>query len=131
MKDCPHAQTTTVAWLYGEAPDEHATHVAACPACAQTLESHELVLGALAPLAVQHSVSPSVSRRVAPWMVALAAAGVGWMMWGAGSQALQAEDAAWTRVADAPSAISTTDIDQEIDALSLAIDDLSEDFSTL
>jgi hypothetical protein len=53
------------------------------------------------------------------------------MMWGAGSQGLQAEDAAWPRVADAPAAISTTDIDQEIDALSLAIDDLSEDFSTL
>jgi hypothetical protein len=131
MRDCPHAHTTTVAWLYGEAPDEHAMHVAACPACTQTLQSHELVLGALAPVAVQHPVSRPVSRRVAPWLVALAAAGVGWMMWGAGSQGLQAEDAAWPRVADAPSAISTTDIDQEIDALSLAIDDLSEDFSTL
>ena len=131
MKGCPHAQTTTVAWLYGEAPDEHAAHVAGCPACAETLESHELVLGALAPLAVQPSVPVPMSRRVAPWLVALAAAGVGWLMWGAGSHAPQAEDGVWMRVADAPLAISATDIDQEIDALSLAIDDLSEDFSTL
>ena len=131
MKDCPHAQTTTVAWLYGEAPEEHALHVADCPVCTKTLESHELVLGALAPLAVQHPVSAPVSRRMTPWWVALAAAGVGWMMWGAGSEGLEAEDAEWTRVAVAPSAMSAADIDDELDALSLALDDLSEDFSTL
>ena len=37
---CPEATTTTIAWLYGEADDEHALHVASCPECAAVVEAH-------------------------------------------------------------------------------------------
>ena len=40
---CPHAQTTTILWIYGEADDAHAAHVAGCEICQQVLKEHEQV----------------------------------------------------------------------------------------
>jgi hypothetical protein len=48
---CPHATTTTLLWLYGEAPEDHLHHVAACPACAAVVAEHEAVLAAAVPAA--------------------------------------------------------------------------------
>lgn len=46
---CPHANTTTIAFLYGEAPLAHAAHVAGCADCSAVAESHEQVVAALGP----------------------------------------------------------------------------------
>ena len=40
---CPHAQTTTILWIYGEADEAHATHVAGCAICQRVLQEHEQV----------------------------------------------------------------------------------------
>jgi hypothetical protein len=45
---CEHSETTTVAWLYGEAPEEHLHHVVGCAACQSVVEEHEAVGAALA-----------------------------------------------------------------------------------
>lgn len=38
---CPHAETTTILWIYGEAGDAHEAHVASCDTCQQVLAMHE------------------------------------------------------------------------------------------
>lgn len=43
---CPH-QEQTLRWMYGEG-DDHAAHVATCPACSALADEHADVLGALA-----------------------------------------------------------------------------------
>ena len=40
---CPHEQTTTILWIYGEADDAHASHVASCTVCQKVLQEHEQV----------------------------------------------------------------------------------------
>ena len=129
MRDCNHAETT-VAWLYGEAPEEHALHVASCPLCTEVLATHERVLGATAPLKLEAPAARGASWRRAGWVLALAAAGLAWMMWGPSSE-VEALSPAIVQLDDATPVYGVADIDQEIDALSLALDDLSEDFSTL
>lgn len=47
---CPHAEATTLAWLYGEGPDEHAEHVAHCADCTHVVEMHSEVLAAVGPI---------------------------------------------------------------------------------
>ena len=63
--------------------------------------------------------------------MALAAAGVAWMMWGPSARV---DDGGLTSVAQSEELSPVywvADIDQEIDAISLALDDFSEDLSTL
>jgi hypothetical protein len=79
---CPHAETTTVSFLYGEAPLAHAEHVAGCADCEEVVRAHTLVasalgpaLGALSPRGQVPAVRPV--RSPWPWAiggVALAAA---------------------------------------------------------
>lgn len=70
---CPHAATTTVAFLYGEAPDAHALHVASCAECEGVVTEHEQVATALAPTlgAIRSTgVAPSPRRFGAVGVVA-------------------------------------------------------------
>jgi hypothetical protein len=63
---CPHATTTTIAWLYGEADEGHALHVAGCPECAAVAEAHEVVLAQVMPVmprALPASVVGAAPRR--------------------------------------------------------------------
>ncbi len=48
MSSCPHAQTTTLQWIWGEGPEDHLRHLASCAECQQVLEDHERVLAAVA-----------------------------------------------------------------------------------
>lgn len=65
---CPHAQTTTLRWLYGELDDDaHAAHVATCADCQAVCDAHLDVLGAL-PDAAGIQAAPS-RRRTVPWPV--------------------------------------------------------------
>ena len=38
---CPHAETTTLLWIYGEGPEGHEAHVANCADCQAVLAMHE------------------------------------------------------------------------------------------
>jgi len=41
---CPHAETTTLLWLYGDGEDGHADHVAQCASCSSVVEMHSEVV---------------------------------------------------------------------------------------
>jgi hypothetical protein len=47
---CPHAETTTVAWLYGEGDEGHAAHVASCPDCEAVSALHAEVVCLTSPV---------------------------------------------------------------------------------
>lgn len=47
MNSCPHVETTTLQWLWGEGPEDHVHHVARCGECQRVIEEHEGVLGAV------------------------------------------------------------------------------------
>lgn len=76
---CPHATTTTLLWLYGEADEAHADHVAGCPECRAVAADQADVASAM--VGITHldlrDVTPRPQRR---WIsgvgvaVALAAA---------------------------------------------------------
>ena len=59
---CPHAETTTLLWIYGEGPEGHEAHVANCPDCQAVLKAHETVLFHVAemeqPLALPVTAPP-------------------------------------------------------------------------
>jgi len=45
---CEHATTTTLLWLYGEAAESHAEHVAYCEVCQAVAADHADVMSAMA-----------------------------------------------------------------------------------
>lgn len=47
---CEHAETTTLLWLYGEADDSHAAHVASCQECSEIARMHADVVPIAAPV---------------------------------------------------------------------------------
>lgn len=47
---CSHATTTTLLWLYGEADEAHAVHVATCAECTQVADEHASVVAAVSPI---------------------------------------------------------------------------------
>jgi hypothetical protein len=52
--NCPHAQTTTLLWLYGDGPESHETHLMHCEACQGVCAEHGNVMDAV------HSVLPAI-----------------------------------------------------------------------
>lgn len=74
--NCPHAETTTLLWLYGEADEAHALHVASCAECSRVAALHADVQSAVAPAAPALRRASSESAEVvslppqprrAPW----------------------------------------------------------------
>jgi hypothetical protein len=129
---CPHAQTTTVLWCHGEAPDAHAEHVAGCAECQAVLDDHELVSRVVAPLAPALS-APAPRRSWRPWGAAAAVAALvlGWLLLPAGSPGpTPMEPAAPVPVALAP-VLDDDDVDHRLDTLSLELDVLADDPSLL
>jgi len=67
---CEHAETTTIAWLYGEGPEDHLHHVATCEACQRVLRTHSEVMQAVGPvldqLATPASTMPSAVQAPPP-----------------------------------------------------------------
>ena len=63
---CPHAETTTLLWLYGEGDESHALHVSACAECQAVLEMHEMVQGALRETSTAPTSQPIVDAPVVP-----------------------------------------------------------------
>ena len=109
---CPHADTTTIAYGYGEAPDAHAAHVASCPTCASVVADLELV----------HRHLPRAPAR-RPWRVAaavLAAAAAALLLWAAVAP----------RDPPPPTDLAA-DIDDQLDAIDLELDAIGDDPSLL
>ena len=122
---CEHAETTTLLWLYGEAADAHAVHVAGCAACQEVVRTHEEVVSALGP-ALSATAAADGPRRLgrrgvgAATLLALAAALLLWV--GVPPAAPPASE----RVVPAPSAdpfdAALDDLDLELDRLSLELE---------
>lgn len=123
---CPNAETT-VAWVYGEAPEEHLHHVVACAECAAIVAEHERVMAAVS------GVAPALGK--AP------AKRAGW--WAVGGLALAAAALLSVSVWQAPRTVADTDgpdlalaaepapalsFDDDVDA---ALDDLEADLDVL
>ena len=68
---CPHRETTTVAWIYGEGPEEHLHHVVGCADCQVVLQEHERVGSALA--AVRPALKANKPSRRRRWVWATSA----------------------------------------------------------
>ena len=47
--NCSHSQTTTVAYLFGEAPEGFDEHLASCAECTKVLEEHRGTVSVLEP----------------------------------------------------------------------------------
>lgn len=137
---CPHAQSTTVAWLYGEGPEAHGAHVASCADCTDVLVEHESVLAAVAPVARQLSAEPPrapARRSVLGWSAALGLLAAAALLFVLPRQA----------PTDAPEAVAvaldtdavarhspdllTDALDSDLDALGAEVVLLSLDLSTL
>lgn len=63
---CEHAETTTLLWLYGEADEAHATHVAGCGACTEVARQHADLMSEVGPIADRLVAAPSAEGQVDP-----------------------------------------------------------------
>jgi hypothetical protein len=120
---CPHATTTTVAFLYGEGGDAHAAHVAACPDCAAVVEEHAAVAVALAPKLAALRVAPARRRS---WVPAAAVALAASALLVAGVAAWRS----WPAPAPAPvlAELPSVPVDDGVDR---KLDDLDQDVTSL
>jgi hypothetical protein len=89
---CPLAHTTTVAWLYGEGPEDHLHHVAACEDCAAVAAEHADTLATVGPVLdalrvpqVGAPADPVPAAANRPWLLsavlAVAVAAVALLLW--------------------------------------------------
>lgn len=126
---CPHAETTTVLWCYGEADEAHAAHVGACADCQAVVADHETVQAVVLPIAPALATAPP--RRRLPAVVfaglALAAAVLIGIGLGGPDRPPQAEPVA----AVAPASLVDDAVDLQLDALALELDALTADPSLL
>lgn len=131
---CPLAETTTIAWLYGEGPENHVHHVASCEDCTAVAAEHAEVMASVgpvldelrpAPAAVPPAEAPTAPAPVAanrPWLlaalavVAVAAAAllVLWVGSGPAQPAVEAPQIAIVDEATAPGPAPVTPIDDLI-----------------
>ena len=63
---CPHAETTTLLWIYGEGPEGHEAHVANCAICQEVLKTHETVQFHLSEMEPSVGEHPIVQVPVVP-----------------------------------------------------------------
>lgn len=139
---CEHAQSTTLLWLYGEADDAHALHVAGCDACAAVAAEHASVTSALGPAlaaisagALSEPPIPAPRRRpriqrIVAWAAVLAA-GALWTLSAAppADSPPEPDDAVAFAPpprlnASDPFDAALDDLDREIERLSLELEQL-------
>ncbi len=142
---CPHATTTTIAWMYGEGPESHDLHVAECDDCAAVLDEHVDVLSAVGddlPALRQHGAvdqeftRPSPVRWVASAALLTAAAAVALFAVWPTQQVTPAPAASPVPLAELasaplPEALFEDDLDRRIDDLDADLDYLSLNLGTL
>jgi hypothetical protein len=129
---CQHTQTTTLLWLYGEGPQDHAAHVAGCASCQAVVRDHEQVASALGPALASVSAPPrSSGRRRPPWAAGAVVAGLvalaaGLLLW---ARPPEATPPAPVRVV--VTSPSSDPLDMALDDLDLELERLSLDLETL
>jgi hypothetical protein len=125
---CPHADTTTVAWLAGDADDAHVHHVAACAECQAVLVAHEQVGRAMRNLPRRVRVARSPVPPV--WLfVPLVAAAAALLLW-ARLGAEPVDTGQMTAEVALPAPVHV-DVDGALDELDADLDALATDLETL
>ena len=149
---CPDAETTTMLWVYGEGPEDHASHVAGCADCRSVVAEHEAVAGDIAGILpvirrLDDEAAPEPAnndRGWVRWLVALGVASA--LLLVVGSQILT--PSAVDESIDPPSAVAIAvqadaftdgvvlapfyaDIDAELDDLDFLVASLAADSSIL
>ena len=130
---------TTVAWMYGEGPEEHAEHVFSCETCSAALEEHEAAMAVVAPVVAglktevrgEVVVGPWRRRRVLGVAVVLLAAAAAIAM---AVSATRMHSATTPAREAAPSVVDVfdgDDVDAALDALDDDLDALSSDLEVL
>jgi hypothetical protein len=131
---CPNAETT-VAWVYGEAPEEHLHHVVACAECAAIVAEHERVMAAVSGVAPALRKAPA--RRAAWWALgglALAAAALlSASVWQAPRTVADTDGPDLALAADpiTPVTFPGDDVDAALDDLEADLDVLAADLDAL
>lgn len=133
---CPHSETRTLLWLYGEGDDAHAAHIASCEACQEVVALHEGVVSATAPIAPALRRTPPKrwTRPAVYGSLLLAAAALFVTVVGAqvGQSTLPTETAVAQTGASPTVALSFDDVlDEDLDEIDAALDELSNDLHTL
>lgn len=127
MNPCPHADTTTLLWLYGEADDRHGEHVAGCPSCGAVAREHTEVLSAVGPVlpALRRPMAghPARPALVLPTVLVGVAAAAALAVWT--PIAGPADPPGTGAAADAPAHVVADPLDQRLDALEAEVADLT------
>lgn len=128
---CIHAETTTLLWLYGEADEAHASHVAECDECGLIAAMHADVA-----VASQDLSAPDPTELPAPangaswtWISAIAVAAAVSFALLSGTPTTPVDTG--TRLASIPIEVPLDDLALEFDVLDAELDDLSSDFANL
>ncbi len=125
---CSHA-VTTVAWLYGEAPEEHLHHVAVCAECQAVADAHERVAYAVSGVAPALRTARTAPRR--GWWVAggLAAAAAALLVaWSGPPRGVADTDpdgqaaAPYAAFADEEVDVALDDLEADLDAFTAELD---------
>lgn len=127
---CEHAETTTLLWLYGEAPEAHAEHVASCAECTEVSALHVDVMSVAE---VRQELPERASGVGGRWMAVVSVAAVAAALLVAflpgPTQPLDT-----VAVAPAPALDWTEPLSEfgaELDSLDAELDDLSLDIASL
>ena len=70
---CPHAETTAILAVFGEAPADFAEHLVDCEACQAVVNEHRQTVALISPV-LQAPATPERRRRRWPLLAVLAAA---------------------------------------------------------
>ena len=139
---CPHATTTTIAWLYGEADEAHALHVADCAACTAVADEHELVMSVVVPV-LPRGKAPELPEapawRSPSWWAAgvlLAASALLALRIGTAPVSVSVPEPTSTATTVAalevePASVWSGELEAELDDLDASLDALAADFGTL
>lgn len=130
---CEHSETTTLLWLYGEAPEEHASHVAVCAACTAVSALHADVVGGLPVVPRVAPAAPEPANQLR-WFVSgtLAVAAAALVVFGLSRPPTLGD----TAVAIAPIAYAEwqaplSDLSDELDLLDAELADLDAELANL
>ena len=133
---CSHASSTTLLWVYGEAPEAHLDHISECAECQQVVAAEEQVAHAIAP--VVGALAVPEPRPVVPrWApvaggLALAAAALMWVMVGPGMGRVDLnEPVAVAVAADSVQAPAAGDLDDRLADLDADLASLEWDLRSL
>lgn len=127
----------TLAWLYGEGDETHASHIASCEACLQIVADHEQVLSAVTRARPVSAATPDTDLRRGlgarwGWVAGIAAAVMVAVLVPGESQRVSSEPSLGAAVAaDLEPMAWDVELDQDLEELAWDVQLLSDDGSIL